>query len=47
MFPLNLLRPGEGVVVAGDAGHHSPLVRHGRAAEVYKQVSQGSLGRIS
>ena len=36
----NLLRPREGVVVAGDAGHDGPLVWHGGAAEVYKQVSQ-------
>ena len=28
------------MVVAGDAGHDGPLVRHGGAAEVYKQVSQ-------
>ena len=30
----NLLGPGEGVVVTGDAGHDGPLVGLGRAAEV-------------
>lgn len=32
----DLLSSREGVVVGGHAGHHRPLVRHGRAAQVYK-----------
>ena len=38
------------MVVAGDAGHDGPLVRHGRAAEVYNHVSQNTehtLGGVS
>ena len=34
------------MVVAGDAGHHGPLVRHGGATEVYKQVSQSAHRRV-